>query len=343
MRPIRILHVGNFNFFRYGTSFYSTDWKIQNGLIRNGHMVFPFCYREVTRWENFFRTSRLGQDRMNKKLLECAEIFQPELILFGHSETVSPETISLLRKRFPQTRFAMWYVDSIAFPEKQQQLKARAERMDWVFVTTGGELLMELKSEGNHVAFFPNIADASIERNRNFEKRREDLKLDFLYCGRDYSKARTSRVKSILENLPDLRREVWGSLGNPPLTGQAYHDKLAEAAMSLNLSHREDIPLYTSGRMTQLTGSGLLTFCPETPGLDILFGGDEVVYYNDDKDLVEKINYYASHDEERMAIAKKGWEKVHGSFNPQRVTRYLLESVFDEPHREPCEWGVFAV
>lgn len=339
MKPRRILHVGNFNFFRYGASFYATDWKIQNGLVRNGHMVLPFSYREVVRWENFLRTSRLGQGRMNRRLVENVEIFRPELILFGHSETIEPETISFLRKRFPQTRFAMWYVDSIVFPEKRNQLKIRAERMDWVFVTTGGEHLKELKSEGNRVAFFPNIADSSIERSRNFEKGREDLELDFLYCGRDYSKARTSRIKSIVESLPDLRREVWGTLGNPALTGQAYYDKLAEAAMSLNLSHREDIPMYTSGRMTQLTGCGILTFCPKTPGIDLLFREDEVVYYDQDKDLIEKIKYYATHDEERMNTARKGWERVHVSFNPERVTRYMLESVFGEFHGDRYEWG----
>lgn len=338
MKSKRILHVANFNFFRYGQSFYATDWKIQNGLTRNGHMVFPFSYRDVTRWENFFRTSRMGQGKMNQRFVRCAEIFQPDLILFGHSESIRPETISLLRKRFPGTRFAMWYVDSLAFPKKLEEARRRAECMDWFFATTGGELLEKVKSGDNKIAFFPNIVDSSIEKNRNFEKKREELGLDFLYCGRDYSKVRTSQVKSIVESLSGLRCEVWGSLGNPPLTGQVYYEKLSEAAMGLNLSHREDITMYTSDRMAQLTGCGLLTFCPKTPGLQRLFREDEVVYYDHARDLVKKIQHYAAHDEERMSMAERGWKRAHTSFNSKRVTRFILETVFGEPHSEVYEW-----
>lgn len=338
MKPRRILHVGNFNLFRYGASFYSMDWKIQNGLIRNGHMVLPFSYREVTRWENPFRTSRLGKGRMNRRLIQNAEVFQPELILFGHSETIEPETISLLRKRFPQTRFAMWYVDSLAFPERLRQVRLRSEQMDWVFVTTGGELLRELKSEGNRVAFLPNITDLSIERSRNFEKSREELKLDFLYCGRDYSEERRNFLRTVVDKISDLRWEAWGTLGNPPLTGQAYYDKLAEATMGLNLSHRNDIPFYSSDRIAQLTGCGLLTFCPRIPGMELLFLEDEVVYYDTDSDLVEKIVHYGRNDKKRRAVAQKGWEKAHSSFGAERVTRFMVESVWGQPYVDAYEW-----
>ena len=110
--------------------------------------------------------------------------------------------------------------------------------------------------------------------------------------------------------------------------------------MSLNLSHREDIPMYSSDRIAQLTGCGLLVFCPKTPGMNLLFKENEVVYYDQDDDLIEKIKYYAVHDEERMATAKRGWERAHNSFNSQRVTRYILDTVFNEPHGEAYEWDV---
>ena len=37
---------------------------------------------------------------------------------------------------------------------------------------------------------------------------------------------------------------------------------------------------------------------------------EEFVYYTDEKDMLEKVSYYLSHDEEREKIAKKGYEKV---------------------------------
>lgn len=334
--PKRILHVANFNFFRFATSFYASDRKIQNGLIRNGHHVFEFSYREVTRWENPFRTSKFGASKMNARLLETIATYQPELILFGHSETIFPETFRLIRKRFPEIPMALWYVDSFIFPEKKQQLTERAALVDTVFTTTGGELLRSLKTPDNRVAFFPNIADPGIEKSCNFKEKK--LPLDFLFCGRDYNPERTKRIRNLMAAVGQLKTETWGCLGNPPLTGQAYYDKLYQAAASLNLSHREDIPFYTSGRMTQLTGCGLLTYTPETPGMERLFSQDEVVYYKSDQDLVDKILYYAKADDERTRIAENGWRKAHTSYSPERVTRFMMETIFSEPYSASYEW-----
>ena len=336
MNPIRILHVANHNFFKYGTSFYLTERKIQNGLVRNGHFSFEFSYREVARWENIFRTSKMGLKSMNRRLLEAIEIVRPEVILFGHCELVFPETFHNIRKRTPQTHLALWYADSYVFPKKYKQLSERAALVDTVFTTTGGDLLRSLKKPNNRVAFLPNIADPSIERYRNFEK--SDLPLDFIYCGRDYNPERTERLRKLIAALADIRYEVWGCLEKPALTGQAYYDKLSQAAVSLNLSHREDIPFYTSSRLVQLTGCGLLTLCPRTPGMDILFGEDEIVYYQSDEDLIDKILYYIEHSDERRRVAEKGWSRAHTSYSPERVTQFMVETIFHQQYSQDYEW-----
>ena len=334
--PKRILHICNLNLFRQGQSYYSTDWKIRNGLIRNGHHVYDFCYRDVARWENPFRTTRLGITKMNNRLLQTIDQYNPELILFGHCELVRPENITQIRKTYPDIRMAQWYVDSLVFDNKRQQLADRSQYMDMVFTTTGGELLESLKTDRNRVAFFPNMADASIESCRNHEK--SDLPLDFLFCGRDYNSERTERIKRIVASLPELKSEVWGCLGNPPLTGHAFYGKLSQAASSLNLSHVEDVPFCTSGRMTQLLGNGLLTFTPETPGMRTLFSPEEVIYYEKDEDLIEKINYFAANKEMLQEVAARGWKRVHTSYSVERVTRFMVEAIFDEPFSEKYEW-----
>lgn len=338
LSPKRILHVCSLNLFRYGQSFYSMDWKIRNGLIRNGHHVYDFNYREVAKWENPFRTSRFGTGKMNKRLLQTVAGYMPDLILFSHSELVSPETIELLRHDFPHVRLAQWYVDSIAFPEKRMQLVERGRLMDVVFATTGGELLRGLKSEDNRVAFFPNICDSAIESHKNFET--DELPLDFLFCGRDYSAQRSGRIKELVTELgkKKLRCEVWGCLGNPVITGNAYFSKLAEAASALNLSHADDVAWYSSDRMTQLAGCGILTFTPDTPKMKTLFSENEVVYFSDDAELFEKLVYYAENVEERREIAANGHIRCHGSYNAERVTKFMLEAIYQHPFSEQYEW-----
>ncbi|MBU1564525.1 MAG: glycosyltransferase [Proteobacteria bacterium] len=334
--PKRILHICNLNLFRHGQSYYSTDWKIRNGLIQNGHHVYDFCYRDVARWENPFRTTKLGINRMNRRLFETIGRYAPELILFGHCELVHPDTIAKIRSDNPHIAMAQWYVDSIVFDDKRKQLAERSKLMDMVLLTTGGALLASLKSERNRVAFFPNMVDGGIESYRNHEI--DDLPIDFLFCGRDYNSARTERIKRVVEGLPQFKTETWGCLGNPPLTGHDFYRKLSQATSSLNLSHVEDVPFCTSGRMTQLLGNGLLTFTPETPGMRTLFSPEEVVYYESDDDLLEKIHYYLEHQKELKTIAAAGWQKAHGSYNVKRVTQFMMEAIYDQPFSDDYEW-----
>jgi glycosyltransferase involved in cell wall biosynthesis len=50
---------------------------------------------------------------------------------------------------------------------------------------------------------------------------------------------------------------------------------------------------------------------PDETGLSEMFiDGEDIVYYDDAKDAIEKIRYYASHDEERERIALNGYNKV---------------------------------
>ncbi len=84
----------------------------------------------------------------------------------------------------------------------------------------------------------------------------------------------------------------------------------------------------------QLTGNGLLTFSPRIPDFEKLYSEQEIVYFNDQNDLAEKIKYYADHPDEARKIAKLGWSKTRHSFNAKRITQFMLEVTFDQPLSE---------
>ena len=73
---MRILHVANFSTHKYGADLYAIDRKISAGLIRNGHYVYDFSYRDVCRNESLFRTTKLGTAKVNNKLLKACDIFE---------------------------------------------------------------------------------------------------------------------------------------------------------------------------------------------------------------------------------------------------------------------------
>ena len=60
----------------------------------------------------------------------------------------------------------------------------------------------------------------------------------------------------------------------------------------LNLSRGKPIKYYSSDRLVQLIGNGLLTFIDEKTELNDFFEDDEMIFYNNLNDLSYKLNKY---------------------------------------------------
>jgi len=334
---MKILHVANFSHLDARTFHYACDRKFNNALIRNGHCVFDFSYRDIARANGFFQHAKWGAPKMNKHLFDRVDTFRPDLLLLAHSELITVETLQKIRLKHPSMAVAMWYVDALCYPERIVFIKERLPFLDAFFATTAGTDLANLKQPHLQVAFIPNPADPTIETGRNFEN--EIFKTDFFYCGRDYKEpARRAFIIELAKKLNFLRAEFRGCLNNPGAFGADYTDLLQESKISLNYSRKNDIQWMSSDRLVHLTGNGILTFCPRVPGLDKLYRSDELVYFDDLNDLLEKIRYYHLHDDKRKSIAKAGWKRTHESFNADRITRFMIETIFKTPFNEPYEW-----
>jgi len=135
-----------------------------------------------------------------------------------------------------------------------------------------------------------------------------------------------------------LRCDFRGCLGNAPVTGYSYLEFLGRAKMALNISRRNDVHLYSSDRLAQLVGNGLLTFCPRVPGMQTIFSEDELVYFDDQNDLFQKISWFHNHPEESRITAEKGWQRAHDCYNAKRISNYMLELLFDLPFTSDYEW-----
>jgi Glycosyl transferases group 1 len=335
---MRILHVANFSHRKYGADLYATDRKLSHGLIRCGHMVYDFSYRDVCRNESVFRTTRLGTNQVNKKLITACQRLEPHLLLLGHSELIEAATLAEIKTRHPEIKIGLWYVDALFHREKTAHLFDRLASIDWVFATTGGQYLQEYVTATTNAAFIPNMVDAAVETGKAFAL--SDYDYDFIFCGRDENDQERQDFMEVLqkEARKHLRCAFRGCLGNPPVTGYSYLEFLSRSKMGLNISRRNDVTLYSSDRLAQLVGNGLLTFCPRVPDMDRLFADDEIVYFDDLADLLEKLVYYHTHDRQRRRIAEKGWQRAHSCYGNERVCRFMLEVLFDEPFSADYEW-----
>ena len=52
------------------------------------------------------------------------------------------------------------------------------------------------------------------------------------------------------------------------------------------------------------------------------------MYYETIADMKDKVQYYLEHDEERMQIAKNGYQKVKEAFTIKHCLQTMLQTVF---------------
>ena len=109
-----------------------------------------------------------------------------------------------------------------------------------------------------------------------------------------------------------------------PIWGDEFIRKLSLSKMGLNLSRGKPIKYYSSDRLSQLMGNGLLTFIDEKTEYSNFFNKDELITYSGLSDLSEKINKYKRDDNQRRIIARNGKNKYMKFFNSSLVAKFII-------------------
>lgn len=330
-KSIKVLHCANFSESKFAQVFYSIDRKISNGLIRNGHFVYDFSYREVAKNLTFLKRKKIGAKKMNNKLLETIKNLEPDLLLLGHTELVNIRTLTSIKELYPNIKIAMWWVDPF---DNSSHINERLPFLDCFFATTSPFYFSKLFTNKTKFLYLPNVCDLSIENLKCYENK--NYLNELIFIGR-----KVESRKNLLEEIEILDNcdfKIFGNDKNSLILGNEFYKTISESKMALNLSRYNDISLYSSDRIIQLLACGILVFSPNIPDMKKLFTDKEVVYFDDLEDLKEKIYYFNINDEQRITISKNGREKAHKSYNSTRVTKFMIEEIFNENYSEEYEW-----
>ncbi len=349
--PMRILLIGNAGDREPGRRFYSIERKLANGFVRNGHHVLLFSDRDMARAGSLFRSSRAGRGAANAKFLEAVRNFAPHAIVATHACLIATPTFAQAKTTASRPRFAQVCVDPLFRAVNDAYLADRARVADATFVTTAGEALARFSTPSNVSAFIPNPVDSSIEEGRNFE--RSDLGYDVVFAANahgdppeDWRRA----APRLMAAEPGLKCSFHGFDGKPGVYGAAYFDALAQARMGLNLNSdraedaaarapEEELYLYSSDRVSQLLGCGLLTLSFRVNKLmDLFEEGVEMAFAETPEAMRDLALRLSRDDAARRRIAEAGWRKAHGEFNERKVAAFVEDVLFRRPLREVYEW-----
>ena len=141
---------------------------------------------------------------------------------------------------------------------------------------------------------------------------------------------RENIIHLIEEKLPKLRTNFFGIDDIQPVWGADFEKELSRCPMSLNLSRAPHLKYYSSDRIAQYLGNGSAIFIDYKSKLNDLFKEDEAIFYDNDDELIEKIDYFSKKTNEVKNIALKGWNRGHNNYNEKIITNYMIYKSFNK-------------
>ena len=347
-KSLRILHVTNFNERLDGRLFFNTGRRLNNGFIRLGHSVLGFSDRDIQKYYKSLKDLK-GSNALNDKLKKTCYNYKPDLIIIGHADLISKEQISELKQDNPNTKFAQWFLDPLNkkgpdYIRNKQRILDKIDLMDGTFVTTCPSALNFLPN--NRKSFYiPNPSDTSFETLNNFEK---SCSVDVFFAlshgvhrGRLKSGKTDDRIdflNDLKKITPDVKFDLYGINNVQPIWADHYFKTIAKAKMGLNLSRGEAIKYYSSDRITQIIGNGLVCLIDEKTQYSNFFEKDEMVFYKNVSDLSEKIQRISRDEKLRKQIAKKGKAKYMKYFNSNNVAQYIIDQTLEIKTKNNYLW-----
>ena len=339
--PERILLIGYAQLRRYGQTRVSWFRKLERGLVREGHHVLFFSDRDVAAVEAPFGWRDLGRGKANRRLIETAAAYAPTLILIGHADIITDQTLEKL-KRVHDVPLAHLNNDPLFVPENVSRIRRRLGVCDRAFVSTGPRTLGEFFPEAaGRVHHMPNPVDPAVERFDASATPAAGLRRDLVFCGNATKHTRRHELLSGLKaDLPaDVRFDTFGLFGTPPVWGTAYDDVLRTSAMGLNLNRAEGHHWYSSARMAQLAGNGVLVITHAGNGFDTLLPPGTAVYYETADELKDQVVHFSRHDDERRERAARLRAFFRAEINNRRYARHIVETALGRPWSRAYVWA----
>ena len=328
-RPLRILHCAMFSVNKYGANYYHTPLRLSGGLIRNGHFVYNFSYRDVARDEALLGIKKLGLKKMRRRFVETAERIDADLVLLGHAELIDTETLRELKRRLPNCKIAMWWVDWWRNLVKYDAvMKDRMPLLDAVFMTTDPDFARQKYPplrERDKFFFMPNSCDPSMDTGNAYAL--GEHKHDVVFIGRSYG-GRDDFLTHIKQNMSDLNIGVYGQQRKDFVLGRAYLDLISNCRIGINYQRDNAMPLSSSNRMIHLAANGCLVMSSKIPRIEEIFSTEEVVYFDTPADCEEKIRHFLNHPEEARKIAEAAQMRAHKEYDNKIISADMMEKIF---------------
>ena len=313
-----------------------------------GHSVLGFSDRDIQKYYKSFQDLK-GAKTLNDKLKKTCYNYKPDVIIMGHADLISSNQIEELKDDYPNVKIGQWFLDPLNkkgpdFERNKERITNKLSVVDATFLTTCPSALSFLP-KNNNTHFIPNPCDKSFEILNNYSKAcnvdvffalSHGVHRGVLKVGK--TDDRVKFVNHLINITPDVKFDIYGLNNIQPIWADHYFKTISNAKMGLNLSRGEAIKYYSSDRITQIIGNGLVCLIDEKTQYRDFFNNNEMVFYNNTNDLSEKILKISNDEKLRKSIARKGKEKYMKYFNSDLVAEFIIEKTLGLSKKKNYFW-----
>ena len=345
-KSLKILHITNFNERHDGRLHYNTGKRLNNGFIRLGHNVLQISDRDIiSNYRNI--TDPNGISTLNKKVIKSYNNFKPDMIVLGHADNILPSTLDFLKNENKNLKICQWFLDPVTklgpdYNNNKRRFLDKIKFLDASFLTTDPK---SLNFKINNSFFIPNPADTSFETLENYKFDGENDLFFAMSHGVHRGTLKSGKIddrekllKKLIQNNLNIKFDFYGFGNYQPIWGHDFVKQLSKSNMALNLSRGNPVKYYSSDRLAQLMGNGLLTFIDEKTQYSNFFNNNELITYSNYSDLCEKINKFKKDNKQRKLIAKNGKIKYLKYFNSNIVSQFIIDKTFQKNKENKYIW-----
>jgi glycosyltransferase involved in cell wall biosynthesis len=342
----KILYITNFNERFNGRLHYNTGKRLHNGLIRLNHNVLALSDRDIIN-KNKTINDLSGKKSLQNSIIETYKNFRADCIILGHADSVKNSTLEELKNSNKSLKICQWFLDPIGekgpdYIKNNDRISQKLEFIDATFLTTDTSVL---KNKIKNSFFIPNPSDQSFEVLKNYEKNcvndvffamSHGVHRGILKKGK--TDDREIFINKLIKKNKKIKFDVYGMNNVQPVWGDLFLNTVANSSMGLNLSRGKAVKYYSSDRIAQIFGNGLLAFLDVKNCFDDFLPKNSFINYNDINDLSYKLNKYKKDSKERIKIAKKGRNFYLTHLNSSIVADYILSKLFDFKSKNNFIW-----
>ena len=341
---LKIMHITNFNYRFDGRLHYNTGRRLNNGFVRLGHNVLTVSDRDII--HNNKRINDLaGSKSLQTSIINNYLNFKPDLVVLGHADNVSNETINFIKK--DKTFITQWFLDPVGrngpdYLSNKLRVLKKSNIVDTTFITTDPN---SLDFNVNNAYYIPNPCDPSFETLENYNNNTDNDLFFAMSHGVHRGELKKGKkddrevfINKLINQNQSITFDIYGMYNTQPIWADDFLNKVSNSSMGLNLSRGKPIKYYSSDRLAQLMGNGLLTFVDKKTQLHHFFNNNEIIFYNDVEDLGYKLNKYKKDKKQRKTISKNGKKKYFKFFNSTLVADYIIKKTLDFKKPDKFLW-----